>query len=464
VKEKLNIEWMLSMLPSSAGDRQTRLNAATAANTLPDLFYVDRDTWQNLVKTGLVAQVDDLYTQIPAWYRLYGGAAGKEYTNFNGKSYAISYLGGGQPRNEGMLIRKDWLDKLGLKVPVTIDDYLNVMRAFTAGDPDGNGRNDTYGFGAFLDVTAVAEGFGTRLDPIFGAFGVLGTWNLTASGAGLNVRKPAYYDALAYLKNLVDEKIIDPNWLSYGRDDFRAAWKQGRFGIMRENHSAYGSEANYAPFDKNFPDGDWIVIDPPKGPSGDAAVGTDNSSFGMIAVSANAIQNGKAPAIARLFEWMATDEAYYLLGWGEKGVNYNLNDEGAPVVDGLPDPSKDYTKPEIIPLVQLRGYIQRNSDAELRSRYPTYKTPTSGKTMSALVTLREMQACPWVPVVGADTLPLPGADLKRFYEQGVMEFVTGRRQLDKANWDAWVAEFDRLGGLEWEKAGIDLAKANSYLR
>ena len=119
VKDKLNINWTLSMLPSSAGDRQTRLNAAAAANTLPDLFYVDRDTWQNLVKTGLLASVDDLYTQIPTWSKIYGGAAAKEYTKFNGKSYAISYMGGGQPRNEGMLIRKDWLDKLGLSLPKT---------------------------------------------------------------------------------------------------------------------------------------------------------------------------------------------------------------------------------------------------------------------------------------------------------------------------------------------------------
>jgi putative aldouronate transport system substrate-binding protein len=63
-----------------------------------------------------------------------------------------------------------------------------------------------------------------------------------------------------------------------------------------------------------------------------------------------------------------------------------------------------------------------------------------------------------------DTLPLPNADLKRFYEQGVMEFITGQRQLTKANWDTWLLEFDRLGGLAWEKAGVDLAKANSFLR
>lgn len=464
VRDKLNINWGLTMLPSSTGDRDVKINAAAAANALPDIFLVSRETLTNLVRTGLVAAVDDLYPLIPTWYKIYGGDDGREYASFNGKSYAIAYMGGGQPRNEGMLIRKDWLDRLNLKVPVSTEDYLNVMRAFTFNDPDGNGQNDTYGFGAFLDIGANTEGLGSRMDPLFGAFGVVGTWNLTNANPGLNVRKPAYFEALSYVKTMVDEKIIDPNWLTYRRDDFRASWKQGRFGIMRENHSAYASESNYAPFDKNFPNGDWIVLDPPKGPRGEMAVGSYTSSFGTIAVSTKAIQDGKGPAIAKLFEWMATDEAYYLLGWGEQGVNYNLDANGIPVVDGLPDPDKAYTKPEMIPLTQLRGYIQRNSDSELVSRYPTYKAPTSGKTMSALVTLRDMQGRPWVRVDGVDTLPLPNADLKRFYEQGVLEFVTGVRPLNRAAWDAWVAEFDRLGGSAWEQAGIEMARTNSYLR
>jgi putative aldouronate transport system substrate-binding protein len=464
IRDKLNINLVLSMLPSSTADRDVKINAAAAANSLPDLFFTSREALAKLVQTNLVAAVDDLYPLIPAWYNTYGGDAAREYALFNGKSYAIGYYGGGQPRNEGMLIRKDWLDKLGLSIPVTTEDYLKVMRAFTFNDPDGNGRNDTYGFGAFIDISASTEALGSRMDPLFGAFGVAGTWNLSQTAPGLNVRKPAYYEALAYIKTMIDEKIIDPNWLTYNRDDFRANWKQGRFGIMRENHSAYASETNYAPFDKNFPNGDWIVIDPPKGPRGELAVGTYSTSFGTIAVSAKAIQAGKGPAIARLFEWMASDEAYYLLGWGERGVNYTLDANGVPVVDGLPDASKAYTSPGMIPLTQLRGYIQRNSDNELVSRYPSYKAPTSGKTMSALVTLRDMQNRPWIAVVGVDTLPLPNTDLKRFFEQGVVEFVTGIRPLNRTNWNTWLAEFDRLGGLAWEQAGINMARANSYLR
>jgi putative aldouronate transport system substrate-binding protein len=451
------------MLPSGNNERDVKVNAAAAANALPDIFYVRRDIWVPLLKTGLIAEVDDLYPQMPNWTKYYVNADARSYTTVNGKSYAVPYPGGTQPKNEGVLARKDWLDKLELKAPATLDEYLNVMKAFTTRDPDGNGKADTYGFGAFLEIGSYEEGLGRRFDSFFGAFGVSGTWNLTKGSAGLNIRKPAYYDALAFIKKLVDEKVIDPNWSSYGKDDFRANWKQGKFGIMREQHAAYAAESNYAPFDKNFPNGDWVVIDPPKGPQGLSSVGTSAYSFSLLAVSGNSLKNGKGPAIAKLFDWMATDEAYYLMGWGEAGVNYILKD-GVPVTEGLPDPAKAYTRPEMQPLSQMRGILQRNTDAELVSRYPTYKAPTSGKTMSALVTLREMQAKPWTTWNGVDTLPLPNADLKRFYEQGVIEFVTGKRQLTPANWSAWVAEFDRLGGLDWEKAGIAEAEANNFLK
>jgi putative aldouronate transport system substrate-binding protein len=84
--------------------------------------------------------------------------------------------------------------------------------------------------------------------------------------------------------------------------------------------------------------------------------------------------------------------------------------------------------------------------------------------MSALTALFDMQKRAWTPNIGADALPSPNADLKRFYEQGVVEFLTGQRVLNQSNWNAWVAEFDRLGGVEWEKAGIADADANGYIR
>ena len=463
IKERVNVDLTISALPSNPNDQDVKINTAAAANALPDFFQISRNVYQNIVRLGLVAPVDDLYALMPVRTKQLYDADSIANTTINGKSYGFASPGA-VIKNEGVLIRDDWLKKLNLPVPVTTDDYFNVMRAFTFNDPDGNGRADTYGFGAFLENYNYEEGLGRRFDPFFGAFGVAGTWNLTKANAGLNIRKPAYYDALVFIKRMVDEKIIDPNWVSLTKDDFRAAWKQGQFGLMREQNAAYAAESNYAPFDQNFPNGSWLVIDPPKGPRGDMSVGVYTQNYRIASISKKAADAGKGPAIARMLEWMSSDEGYYLIGYGERGVNYVMGPDGVPTVDGIPDPSKGYTRPEMQHLTQLRSFVYDNREVELISRYPTYKAATSGKTMSALTVLYDMQNRAWTANVGSDTLPNPSADLQRFYQQGVMEFVLGQRQLTQATWTAWLADFDRLGGAQWEKDGLAYAEANSLIQ
>jgi putative aldouronate transport system substrate-binding protein len=463
IREKLNIDLRLSALPSSENDQDVKINAAAAGNTLPDIFMVRRDPFMNISRVGVIAAVDDLYPLMPRRTEIQYDADSRAFTTIGGKSYGLASPGA-IARNEGVLIRKDWLDKLGLQIPVTVEDYLNVMKAFTTRDPDGNGRADTYGYGAFIEINNFEEGLGRRFDPFFGAFGVPGTWSLSRADPGLNVRKPGYFDGLSVIKRMIDEKVIDPNWVSYNKDDFRAAWKQGRYGIMREQNAAFAAENNYAPFDKNFPAGEWIVIDPPRGPEGLQSVGVYTQAYRIYAVSTRAMNAGKGPAIAKLLEWMSSEEGYFLLGWGEAGVNYVLGGDGVPTVNGIPDPAKGFTQPDMQPITQLRNMVYYNSEIELLARYPTYRAPTSGKVMSALTVLRDMQSRPWTPNIGGDALPAPNADLKRFYEQGVVEFLTGKRQLTRENWNGWVAEFDKMGGADWEKAGIAAAESSGYLR
>ena len=105
-----------------------------------------------------------------------------------------------------------------------------------------------------------------------------------------------------------------------------------------------------------------------------------------------------------------------------------------------------------------------NSDIELQARFPVYRAANSGREMSAYKVLREMQEKPWTMNTGADALPAPNADLKRFYEQGVIEFITGARSLSREAWTVWLAEFDKLGGAQWEEQGIKFARENGYIQ
>jgi putative aldouronate transport system substrate-binding protein len=454
LRDKLGVDLQLVQLPSTSSDQDTKINTTAAANNLPDLFQVNRDTWYKLAKAGLLAPVDSLLKAMPVRTKdRYSDAVRNKLVTINGKMYGFAEPGA-LPGTDGFVIRKDWLDKLGLKVPVTIEDFFNVAKAFTEQDPDGNGKNDTYGFCGYIEPLSMAQqGLGSRFDAILGAFGADSTWDITsAKNFGLKVRQPGYYEAMLFLKKMADAKVIDPDWATLKKDDFRARWKQGRYGMMTEGYAALAMQANYKDFDTNFPDGEWIAVAPPKGPKGLSSEGPFMRGTRIIAVSAKAIKEGRGPAIARMLEWMATNEGYYLLGFGEKGVNYDIDASGLVTVAGI-DPAKAYTAKPQAPLLQLKNYVYRNDPAELKVRYVTFKT-VKGRTMDPLAYWEAFKKNTWSESTGALVInpPANAADFWRFYTENQVKFVLGLQPLTPETWKQYLDGLDRLGARDFEKA------------
>lgn len=455
IEADLGIRLKCVALPSSSKEQADEILAAAKTNSLPDLFMCNRDPLVVLLANNQLARLDSMYPLMPERTRLVHDGAARRSATFDGLSFGLS-SSGSIDRNEGVLIRKDWLDRLGLTIPVTTEDYLNVLRAFTFNDPDGNGIDDTYGFGAFIEISSYEEGLGRRFAPLFGAFGVEGTYNATKKNAGLNVRKPEFYEALDYVRTICAEHIIDPKWTTYTKNEFRNAWKTGRFGMMREQNAALALESNYRPFDENFPEGEWLLIAPPKGPRGQSSVGAYSSGYRTYAVSRRTQELGKLPVLAKLLEWMSTD-GYNYVAYGEEGVNFILDDDGKVTTEGLPDPELAYSKKAAAPLLQLRNLVFHNSNEELAGRYPTWTT-RNGKIMSALTLLRSMQQQPWTVSVG---VPGCSKELKSYYEKSLVEFVTGQRRLTPEDWNYWIEDFDARGGLDWEnRCRIQVTEGN----
>jgi putative aldouronate transport system substrate-binding protein len=453
IREELGINLTYVIMPTGA-DGEAKLNAAAAANELPDFVQMVsasgdvRGTLFRLVDLGLIAPVDDLMPLMPERVKThYNDPLLINLVTFNGHQYGFPEPPP-LPRREGLVIRKDWLDKLGLEPPTTLDELLQVAQAFTEQDPDGNGQDDTYGVGGFI----VGPGLGNRFDFIFGAYGVPGVWNFTdPANFELNVRDPQYPEALAYFKSLVDAKVIDPDWPTLTRDEFRGRWKQGRFGIMWEDFAALTNKSNYTPFDENFPDAEWIALPAPKGPDGDAYYGVYTGRGNIFALSQRAADEGKAEAIARLLEWMTTPEGYYLLGFGEEGVNFVLDADGNVSTEGI-DPTLAWNSPERQPFTQMRNQlIYYNTPAEINARYPAYQT-LNGRTMEPMAFLSYFQEQPWVDGRGIQVIlpPANAADFDRFYNEGQITFVLGQTELNDQSWAEYLAGLDALGAQEYE--------------
>ncbi|MFK7696023.1 extracellular solute-binding protein [Paenibacillus sp. HJGM_3] len=142
IKQKFNANIKSQFILQS--DYNEKLNVIMASGDMPDVVAIkDMDSnYFKWAKQGAFLPLDDYLNQYES-FKLVPKAIYDQF-RVNGKIYSIpmyapTYTFSGT-------IRQDWLDKLGLKMPTNYKELLEVAIAFTKNDPDGNGKNDTYGF------------------------------------------------------------------------------------------------------------------------------------------------------------------------------------------------------------------------------------------------------------------------------------------------------------------------------
>lgn len=135
---KLNIQY------ASANNFEEKVNVTLASGDMPDVVIVENfgsPVIKNMMNQGVFWDLGPLLKDFPSMLNLPKDSW--EDIKYNNGYYGIPrYLakvgGGAFP-----MIRKDWLDKVGLPVPKTYDDLYKVLKAFKEKDPDGNGKDDT---------------------------------------------------------------------------------------------------------------------------------------------------------------------------------------------------------------------------------------------------------------------------------------------------------------------------------
>lgn len=167
----LKYEWTVDVSQYKA-----KLNIAIASGSLPDIFPVDMEQYQSLLEDNMIEDLTEVYKKYasPAMQENYMKDGGKalELVTANDKLYGLPII---QPSVDGsaiLYVRTDWLKKLNLPEPKTLQDVIAISDAFTTKDPNGTGVNDTYGLG----VAAGAVN-GTGADALGGLMGFYNGYN-----------------------------------------------------------------------------------------------------------------------------------------------------------------------------------------------------------------------------------------------------------------------------------------------
>lgn len=133
-----------------------KINVTLASGELPDVVLVNPSQLKQLVDSEMVEDMTQYYNDYASeqlkQYMSVEGTGNIDSVTFDGKMMAIPETVAMNEGTQYLWIRNDWLKKLNLQPPKTMDDVLKIAEAFTTKDPDGNGKNDTFGLPVTKDL------------------------------------------------------------------------------------------------------------------------------------------------------------------------------------------------------------------------------------------------------------------------------------------------------------------------
>ena len=223
-----------------------------------------------------------------------------------------------------MVIRKDWLDRLGLPLPSTTDEYYQALRAFKEKDPGGIGLNRVMplciGRDIFWDANLILYSF---IDP---NLSVKERWIYTVEGRWLLL--PGFKDGMRFLNRLYQEGLINRDFALYRETDMYNSIKAGQAGsftgewdmIFRE------SDAILSDLQRNIPGAELLPFDGIT----DANGVSRKSAYDPAGVNFFITASCKNPEAAlRYVNWLAKPENYRFLQIGPEGITHDM-------IDGVP--------------------------------------------------------------------------------------------------------------------------------
>ncbi len=400
---------------------------------------MDMGTFSNYAAAGAFYDLTDLLADYPNIITYLSGVENDSvqdilsWTSVNGRIFGLPSITVVRSYYTES-IRSDWLKHLGLSVPETLAEWTNVMRAFTYGDPDGNGIDDTYGFSGSRQYNS--------LTPFFGAFGARPDQCYFLDDDGhvvTNVISEEYRNALGYLRNIYAEGLIDPEMFIANDYQINEKWVGGKFGIWNSWWSGAGNAVVRYHYTDYNPEDSILILNPPVGADGLSGVIAQEPCENFFAISA---KSDKVDAALKLIDYACTTDGQRTLMWGVEGQFWTQDEAGN--IDwytGIDGKDK---------------YGNRIGDMQLYRFF--YNIPIENSvwhlsdTMANRLYQESSESYMQVPVytdlflgLSSEAYVTHNVDLGTFVEESGIRFIMGIADLND-DWDAYVKDYLARGG------------------
>lgn len=415
----------------------------------------DADYWQTfhnnqfqtLLRQGVFREVsrEMIYEHAPSYmkhvYNILGEELADQYVQFGGKYYGLAYGQTDDPYIHAA--RKDWMDTLGItETPATLDELEDLLTAFTFDDPDGNGKDDTYG---------ICDYWGVGLGSIYAAYGIQpNTWDVENDDVVYTPTTEAFKNVLATLADWYGKGIIHPESPTMDRNTMFQLWNEGKIGVQYNNPWWLAKETAgniTAQLKEANPNAEVALFPAIKGPDGTTAGGfawhPSQRAYTYFKAFGADVPDEKVIKVLEIWDALASDlELYLRTSYGEQGVDWEYQDG---IVTRIGDAS----------------------DAEYRNAqghtyFGVLMLPDSMRFKEPVIEAKELawstgaayRGINFFPVRSNDTADELGSDVTTIVDEYTWNVITGEVDLD-ATWSDYLRQLEQAGlseiRTEWQE-------------
>ncbi|MEL6522835.1 MAG: extracellular solute-binding protein [Pseudomonadota bacterium] len=355
--EMTNVCLKNATIGSNTDNSGEAMNLMLASGNIPDIVGTSRikDVVNQYGPQGAFMPLNDLIEEHAPHLKAYFDERPNvraALTAADGNMYYIPYLPDGK-YGRAYWIRTDWLNKLGLEVPTTVEEYENVLRAFKTQDPNGNGIADEVPYFArqweeLIRLVTLFGGRSSGSDTYHDFFVDDGNIKHPYAEAG-------YRDGISNLARWYAEGLVDAEVFTRG--------SSAREYLLSENlggstHDWFASTGGYNSLADSIEGFEFKAMAPPANVNGDRfeehrriPIKPDGWAIGGT--------NKDPVTTIKYFDFWFSPEGRRLVNFGIEGQQYAMED-GEPVftqefLEGGPVNSQLY---QIGAQLHARGYFQ----------------------------------------------------------------------------------------------------------
>lgn len=465
VEQKFNVKINWNLSPSDA--LKDRRQLLLASGDYPEVFLEGKFSYTDLQtygKQGVFVPLNDLIDKYAPNIKKF--IEKKPYvkaaiTAPDGNIYAL-------PRvnecyhctySQKYWMNKEWLDKLGLKVPTTTDELYTVLKAFKEKDPNGNGKADEIPLTGAPNKSVWNGNIDAYIMNSF-IYNDNDKYLLLKDGkVDFAANKAEWKQGLEFMRKLYKDGLVDP--ASFTQND-QAIGQLGN----REGDEQVGSITTALvsylvdPGNKDKPrHKHWVIVPPLKGPNGVQLAGVWQGISEFEFALTNKAKKEQQIAAIKVVDYAFSEEgALYSeygplegIGWkkAEPGEKNFLGQPAKYSFQNLKPREKDAVVNESWSLMGPKDMSQEFRESTASNQDPL--APDGYETRLAQATKTYEPFAPkevypigvWIRPEDADTAAQLTPAIKDYVMSNMAQFIIGKKDLDK-DWDSYVKGFDGL--------------------